>query len=50
MKRAARQMLAEITISLLLSLDVILFVRAYNAHVAYKSRARQRAWRKFIAD
>jgi hypothetical protein len=35
-------MLTAIIITLLLALDVILFVRAYRANVALKSRAQKR--------
>ena len=35
-------MLTAIIITFLLALDVILFVRAYRANVAHKSRAQQR--------
>lgn len=35
-------MLAEIVIAVLVSLDVILLVRAYRANFAYKPRARLR--------
>ena len=45
----AREMLAEIIIAAVIALDAILFVRAYRANVAYKSRARQRR-RRFIAE
>ncbi len=35
-------MLAEIIIATVVSLDVILFVRAYRADVAHKPRMKQR--------
>jgi len=40
---------AEMIIAALVSVDVILLVRAYRANVAYKPRARRRG-RRFIAE